>query len=84
MWTFWLKSFGKVCPRRTRPRARLRFEDMCRKGDPVPCAELDVRLPRQRVLLVPGDGGYRPSTAYCADNLPLLRGTHIAFKFELT
>jgi hypothetical protein len=47
-------------------------------------SELDVRLPRQRVLLVPGEAGYRPSTAYCADNLPLLRGTHIAFKFELT
>jgi hypothetical protein len=64
---------GHGCGLRTCAEKAIRFR-----------AELDVRLPRQRVLLVPGVGGYRPNTAYCADNLPLLRGTHIAFKFELT
>ncbi len=45
---------------------------------------LDVRLPQQRVLLVPGKDGYRPNLAFCSDKLPLLWGTHIAFKFDLT
>ena len=46
-------------------------------------AELDVRLSRQRVRLSPGDGGYRPNLAYCSEGLPLLKGTHISFVFEL-
>lgn len=46
-------------------------------------AELDVRLPNIRVLLVPGAGGYRHNTAYCYDRLPLLWGTHICFTFHL-
>jgi hypothetical protein len=46
-------------------------------------AELDVRLGRQRVRLSPGDGGYRPNLAYCSEGLPLLKGTHISFAFEL-
>jgi hypothetical protein len=47
-------------------------------------AELDVRLPNQRVLLVPGVSGYTPNTAFCSDKLPLLWGTHISFEFQLT
>lgn len=48
-------------------------------------AELDVRLPRQRVLLRPADGQYRvQNTAYAQDELPLLWGTHIAFSLTLT
>jgi hypothetical protein len=46
-------------------------------------AELDVRLGRQRVRLSPGDGGYRPNLAFCSVGLPLLKGTHISFVFEL-
>lgn len=46
-------------------------------------AELDVRLPNQRVLLSPSRGEYRPNTAYCYDGLPLIWGTHIAFAFQL-
>jgi len=47
-------------------------------------AELDVRLPNTRVLLVPGVGGYRRNnTAYCSDGLPLIWGTHICFTFHL-
>jgi hypothetical protein len=46
-------------------------------------ADLDVRLPNTRVLLAPGKEGYRPNTAYCSDNLPLLWGTHICFTFHL-
>jgi hypothetical protein len=45
-------------------------------------AELDVRLPNQRVLLTPAKGTYRPNTAHCYDHLPLLWGTHIAFAFN--
>ena len=47
-------------------------------------ANLDVRLPRQRVLLTPAQGAYRPNTAHCYDGLPLLWGTHIAFAFGLS
>jgi hypothetical protein len=48
-------------------------------------AELDVRLPNQRVLLRPADGQYRVhNTAYAQDQLPLLWGTHIAFSLTLT
>ena len=46
-------------------------------------AELDVRLPSQRVLLTPARGVYQANTAYCYDRLPLLWGTHIGFTFSL-
>ena len=46
-------------------------------------AQLDVRLPNQRVLLVPSRGRYQLSHAYCYERLPLLWGTHIAFAFGL-
>ena len=46
-------------------------------------ADLEVRLPQSRVLLVPANGTYQANTAYCYENLPLLWGTHISFKFHL-
>jgi hypothetical protein len=46
-------------------------------------ANLDVRLPNQRVLLTPARGTYQPNRAYCYEGLPLLWGTHIAFAFGL-
>ena len=46
-------------------------------------AELDVRLPNARVLLVPGKNGYAPNTAYCYRDLPLIWGTHICFTLQL-
>jgi len=46
-------------------------------------AELDVRLPQVRVLLVPGTGGYTPNTAFCYSGLPLIWGTHICFTLAL-
>jgi hypothetical protein len=46
-------------------------------------ADLDVRLPMQRVRLTPARGAYAPNTAYCSDGLPLLWGTHIGFTFRL-
>ena len=46
-------------------------------------ADLDVRLPKLRVLLSPGREGYRPNTAYCYESLPLIWGTHIYFNFSL-
>lgn len=46
-------------------------------------ADLDVRLPLVRVLLVPGKQGYAPNTAYCYRSLPLIWGTHLCFTFEL-
>jgi hypothetical protein len=46
-------------------------------------ADLEVRLPQSRVLLVPANGVYKANTAYCYENLPLLWGTHISFKFHL-
>jgi len=46
-------------------------------------ADLDVRLPNLRVLLSPGQEGYRPNMAYCYDSLPLIWGTHIYFNFLL-
>lgn len=46
-------------------------------------ADLDVRLARQNVRLRPSRGAYEPTTAYCSEGLPLLRGTHIAFTFGL-
>jgi hypothetical protein len=46
-------------------------------------ADLDVRLPRQRVLLTPAAGAYEPNTAHCYDGLSLIWGTHIGFAFHL-
>lgn len=46
-------------------------------------AELDVRLPRCRVQLVPSPDGYKPSVAYCREGLARLWGTHICFDFRL-
>ena len=46
-------------------------------------AELDVRLPNQRVLLTPARGIYQPNTAYCYQDLPLVWGTHVGFTFRL-
>jgi hypothetical protein len=46
-------------------------------------ANLDVRLPNQRVLLTPARGTYQPNTAYCYEGLPLIWGTHIVFAFGL-
>ncbi len=46
-------------------------------------ADLDVRLPNQRVLLTPARGAYQANTAYCYDALPLVWGTHISFGFRL-
>ena len=46
-------------------------------------ANLDVRLPQQRVLLTPAQGSYLPNTAHCYERLPLMWGTHIAFTFGL-
>ena len=46
-------------------------------------AELDVRLPNQRVLLTPARGMYQANKAKCFDSLPLLWGTHIGFAFTL-
>lgn len=47
-------------------------------------ADLDVRLPNQRVLLTPARGTYQANTAHCYDHLPLLWGTHIGFAFTLS
>ena len=47
-------------------------------------ADLDVRLPRQRVLLKPSGTEYVPNVAYSHDGLPLLWGTHISFALKLT
>ncbi len=46
-------------------------------------ADLDVRLPKVRVLLTPGREGYKPNIAHCYENLALLWGTHICFTFRL-
>lgn len=42
-------------------------------------AELDVRLPTVRVLLIPGKDGYSANKAYCYSGLPLMWGTHVCF-----
>lgn len=44
---------------------------------------LDIRLPKVRVQLTPGNDGYSPNTAYCYQDLPLIWGTHISFQFNL-
>lgn len=46
-------------------------------------AELDVRLPNERVLLVSGDGSFIPNRAFCYSGLPLIWGTHLCFTFKL-
>lgn len=47
-------------------------------------ANLEVRLPKVRSLLVPAQGTYQPNNkAYCSENLPLIWGTHIIFDFHL-
>ena len=46
-------------------------------------ADLDVRLPNQRVLLSPARGAYQANTAHCYEQLPLIWGTHIGFVFNL-
>ncbi len=47
-------------------------------------AELDVRLPRVRRAPDPRSGGYRPNTALCYQDLPLVcQHTHICFSFGL-
>lgn len=46
-------------------------------------ADLDVRLPTNRVLLTPATGVYRANTANCYEGLPLVWGTHISFAFPL-
>ena len=46
-------------------------------------ADLDVRLPNQRVLLTPARGAYQANTAHCYEQLPLIWGTHLGFVFNL-
>ena len=46
-------------------------------------AELDVRLPQVRVLLVTSTNGYAPNRAFCYSGLPLIMGTHVCFTFQL-
>jgi hypothetical protein len=46
-------------------------------------AELDIRLPEARVLLVPSNDGYTPNRALCYSNLPLIWGTHLCFTLQL-
>jgi len=45
-------------------------------------AELTLRLPNSSLRLVPSGNGYQ-ATGYTMTELPHLRGTHIAFKFQL-
>jgi len=46
-------------------------------------AKLDVRLPQERIFLVPGQGGYAPNKAFCYSSLPLVWGTHVCFTLGL-
>ncbi len=46
-------------------------------------ANLDVRLPNQRVLLQPSLGVNLPIVARCHDNIPLMWGTHIGLDLTL-
>ena len=46
-------------------------------------ADLDVRMPNQRVLLKPSHNEYRANTAYSQERLPLMWGTHISFSLKL-
>ena len=47
-------------------------------------ANLDVRLPNQRVVLMPARGAYEPNRTYCQNDLPQIWGTHIAIAFGLS
>ncbi|TAM43566.1 MAG: ATP-binding protein [Gammaproteobacteria bacterium] len=47
-------------------------------------AQLDVRLPQSRIVLIPSRTGYEPHKAYSYGDLPLIWGTHISFEFDLT
>ncbi|HXG28619.1 MAG TPA: hypothetical protein VNJ47_07215 [Nevskiales bacterium] len=46
-------------------------------------AELNVRLERSMVHLLPSQDGYRPHRAQCLEGRPSLPGTHIGFMFRL-
>ena len=46
-------------------------------------AELDIRLERSAVHLVPSSDGYKPNLALCTEGLPPFWGTHICFDFRL-
>jgi hypothetical protein len=46
-------------------------------------ANLDVRMPTNRVQLTPARGVYEANTAYCHDDLPLIWGTHLCFEIQL-
>ncbi len=46
-------------------------------------ADLNVRLPKTRVFLKPGNGEYQPNIAYCYEDLSTIWGTHICFDFSL-
>ena len=46
-------------------------------------ATLDVRLPSQRLVLIPARGAYEPNRAYRSERLPLMWGTHIGITFDL-
>jgi hypothetical protein len=46
-------------------------------------AELDVRLPQSRVILVPSGEAYALNKAFCYSGLPLIWGTHLCFTFQL-
>ena len=46
-------------------------------------AQLDLRLPHERVFLVPGKDGYTPNKAFCFSGLPLVWGTHVCFTLGL-
>lgn len=45
-------------------------------------AELTLRLPTSSLRLVPSANGYE-ATGFATSGLPLLKGTHVAFKFRL-
>jgi hypothetical protein len=44
-------------------------------------AQLNVRLARQSIRLVPAEGQFQPHKALCRDGIPEISGTHIAFTF---
>lgn len=46
-------------------------------------ADLEVRLPQARVLLVPANGVYKVNTTLCFTEQVLIWGTHVAFRFHL-
>lgn len=46
-------------------------------------ANLDVRMPTNRVQFTPARGVYQVNTAYCHEELPLIWGTHLCFEIQL-